>query len=693
MVACGLVALAWIGAGAYAQSDERRQQLSEHIRLGLQARDEHRLDDAAREFESALALAPNVAQLHASLGLVRHRQGTLTPAVESFRRALELKPDLNGVHGLLGFDLLMLGQFEPALGHLEKGEQEDPSNLEVASWLGLAYFETGQLQKAIGVWESVRASKPRDLNVLLYLDKAYKAVIDKLHDDIRQIDPAKAKALGAGEPAAGARGQAKSAPVQHREPIIREQCTQCHRWSPPAILPKKAWLGKIQKMYALANDGMLASLGHPIDKATVEEVVAYFETLSPTDLDTPPWEGDKTDAGLHFQIRALSKVAPGQGVPGTANVRLLELFDDLSGPELIVCDMFSGWVSWADPDAAEPKLEGLARLSNPAHAEAVDLDQDGHMDLLVADLGEVMPSDKEEGSIVWLRRTGDRQFEVIRLIEKIGRVADAQAADFDGDGDLDIVAAEFGWINVGRILYLENLGEKDPQGRPSFKPSTLDDRSGGIHVPIVDLNGDNRPDFLALISQHHETVVAFLNRGGGQFEKKEVFTAPHPHWGTSGIEPADMDGDGDVDVLLTAGDTMDDQVQFKPYQGVSWLENKGSYPFVHHSIGRYYGAIRAEAGDLDSDGDLDVVAVSWLPELTEAKRAAMNLPGVVWFEQTSPGVFTPGVVRNDACDHPTLEVGDIDSDGLLDVITGTAWLGTPPTDRSPLAVEILRQTR
>ena len=191
--------------------------------------------------------------------------------------------------------------------------------------------------------------------------------------------------------------ESKSAPVHHRESVIREQCTQCHRWSPPAILPKKAWLGKIQKMFALANDGMLASLGRPINKATVEEVVRYFETLSPKDLDTPPWLAAKNGRNLRFEHRALRKVAPGQGVPGTSNVRLMELFDDLPGPELVVCDMFSGWVSWADPDAPDSKLEGLARLSNPDHAEAVDLDQDGRMDLLVADLGEVMPSDKGRG--------------------------------------------------------------------------------------------------------------------------------------------------------------------------------------------------------------------------------------------------------------------------------------------------------
>ncbi len=188
------------------------------------------------------------------------------------------------------------------------------------SWLGLAYFETGQHQKAISTWESVRASKPRDLNVLLYLDKAYKAVLGKLHDDIRQIDPAKAKALGvaeaSGEPPAAVGVQTKSAPVHHRERVIREQCTQCHRWSPPAILPKKAWLGKIQKMFALANDGMLASLGRPINKVAVEEVVAYFETLSPADLDTPPWNSNERQTDLRDRNEITFPYHSGLTYPG-----------------------------------------------------------------------------------------------------------------------------------------------------------------------------------------------------------------------------------------------------------------------------------------------------------------------------------------------------------------------------------------
>lgn len=682
-----------------AQTGGGDPKLLEHMRAGVKAREEHRLEDAAREFEAAARIAPHAAEIYANLGLVRHRQGNSTAAIESFQKALDLKPELKGVHGLLGFHLLMLGRVETALEHLEKAEQETPSNPDVNSWLGRAYFESGQYRNAIAKWEAVRKSKPGDLNVLLYLERAYEALLGELREEIFRLDPDRVKAEPGsdkgGGPSTGT-GKAEPArvrldPFRHREPLIRDACTQCHRWSPPGILPRRAWLGKVAKMFGLANDGMLASLGRPIKEVELGEVVAYFETLAPEALETPPWGPATPQPKVKFERTSLRGVAPGEGLPGTANVRLLELFEDVAGPELVVCDMLSGWVSWVDPDALGMKLEGLARLSHPDHVEAVDLDKDGQMDLLVAELGEVMPSDTKAGAVVWLRRTGKRKFEIIQLAENLGRVADAQAADFDGDGDVDVVVAEFGWITVGSILYLENRSERPGSGTPSFAPVTLDDRRGAIHVPVVDLNDDGKPDFLALISQEHETVVAFINRGGGRFDEQEVFTAPHPHWGSSGIEPADLDGDGDLDVLFTNGDTMDDMVRFKPYHGVSWLENRGAYPFVHHRIGRYYGALRAEVGDLDGDGDLDLVATSWLPELDEAKRHSMTLPGVIWYEQVSSGSFQAHVLSDDPCDHPTLEIGDIDGDGRLDVITGTAWLGTPPTDRPAVAVGIWRQ--
>ena len=745
-----------------AQAPAANPKFIEHMRAGLQARKEQRWQDAAREFEAAGRLAPNVAEVWANLGVVRQSQGQMAAAVEAFRKALELKPNLPGVDGFLGYALLMTGRVEAAVSHLERANKEAPGNPRISSWLGLAYLESGDYRRAVAQWEVARRATPKDISVLLYLARAYEGLVgglndelyrldaakarelervaterserpadrtdqrkliekweaarkaqpsdpdaltnlarayqgllDQLYEDIYALDPEKAEAaLGpkveSGAPRVATRPAAISATAAaKREPEIREACTQCHRWPPPAILPKRGWQGKIEKMFSLANVGLLPKFNRPIRNLRLEEVVAYFETLAPEELDTPPW-GPAGDSKLRLEHRTLRGVPPGENLPGTGNVRLVELFPDIRGPELVVCDMLSGWVSWTDPKNPKMGLQGIARLAAPDHAEAVDLDRDGKIDLLVAELGQVMPSDKKLGGVVWLRQTGNRQFEPIRIARNLGRVADAQAADFDRDGDLDVIVAEFGWITVGRILLLENRAEETPGQLPSFTQRTIDDRVGSIHVPVVDLNKDGKPDFVALISQQSEAVVAFINRGKAQFERREIFTAPHPHWGFSGLQMIDFDGDGDLDALVTNGDTMDDMIRFKPYQGISWLENRGSYPWAPHVIARHYGVMRAQAIDLDSDGDMDVVASTWLPELEEAERRKHTLPGVAWYEQVSPGVFEPRILADDHCDRPTLDLGDFDADGRPDIIVGNGWLGKPPTGRPPIAVDIWR---
>src|SRR5207237_8018061 len=127
---------------------------------------------------------------------------------------------------------------------------------------------------------------------------------------------------------------------------------------------------------------------------------------------------------------------------------------------------------------------------------------------------------------------------------------------------------------------------------PVFAPRVLDNRHGATHVPVADLNGDGKPDFVALMSQEHETVVAFLNEGGGRFRKETIYTAPHPSFGSSGIQLVDLDGDGDLDVLYTNGDSLDAPYLLKPYHGVQWLENTGSFPFTHHRLADVYAARR-----------------------------------------------------------------------------------------------------
>jgi hypothetical protein len=361
-------------------------------------------------------------------------------------------------------------------------------------------------------------------------------------------------------------------------------------------------------------------------------------------------------------------------VPVVANVR----FWDLNGDgklEVVVSDMGHGVVLLGDPNGNPGVLTEIAKIPNPDHAEMVDLDQDGRQDLLVADLGDFLPGDHSKGSVVWLRQTGPMTFEKHPLIQGLARTADARAADFDGDGDLDLVVAAFGWHTVGGIFFYENL--TTDWNEPRFEGFTVDARPGGIHVPPVDLNGDGKMDFVALISQQFEHVVAFIaRRRGGGFRPETIFRAPVPVWGSSGIQIVDMDGDDDPDLLMTNGDSLDD-FTIRPFHGVRWFENTGQYPWTQHDLVMMPGVHRAQAADMDGDGDLDVVACAFLPNADHPGFRNLERQGniapftsVGWLEQVSPGVFEPHSLETGKLTHTTLDLGDYDGDGDVDLVVG-----------------------
>jgi hypothetical protein len=182
-------------------------------------------------------------------------------------------------------------------------------------------------------------------------------------------------------------------------------------------------------------------------------------------------------------------------------------------------------------------------------------------------------------------------------------------------------------------------------------------------VVPTDLNKDGRLDFVALISQQHETVVAYLNNGSG-FSQETLYTAPHPNWGSSGMQLVDFDRDGDLDVLVTNGDSFDDYL-LKPYQGIQWLENEGRYPLTAHPLASLAGAHRALAVDLDRDGDLDVVASAMVALVREGVER--TLPSIVWLEQIGPKAFKRHTLEMGMPSHASLDAADYDGDGDIDL--------------------------
>jgi hypothetical protein len=272
------------------------------------------------------------------------------------------------------------------------------------------------------------------------------------------------------------------------------------------------------------------------------------------------------------------------------------------------------------------------------------------------------------GGVYWLRPgETEADWATVPLVEEVGRVCDARPGDFDFDGDIDLIVAEFGWRATGRILLLENNPEGD--GSPRMTPHVIDNRHGTIHVPVTDLNGDGYLDFVALISQEFEVVEFFEGRGDGTFDRQTIYQSDNPGFGSSGIQLADADGDGDLDVLMVNGDSLDTPIA-KPYHGVRWLENRGEFPFVVHEICAMPGAHCIRAADLDADGDLDLAVVAMLPGDALREYPTGTFDSVIWLEQQADGEFVGHSLEQDRCTHAACELIDWDGDGDLDLVAG-----------------------
>ncbi|MEE8147033.1 MAG: VCBS repeat-containing protein [Longimicrobiales bacterium] len=463
-------------------------------------------------------------------------------------------------------------------------------------------------------------------------------------------------------------GTATEGPPGMEEKAVRAICTPCHAFPPPDSLPREAWGPMVYQMKGLAMQGIGAPLSAPgpdIGYAP-DRVIQYYESVAPPSLPAPePWPAADDDSGRFRRHTFRAKAATAE--PLVASVAFLEIDGD-SRPRIVATDMASGLVLSGRPAQADGRLDVLGHVPHPCHSEVADLDGDGRIDLVVADLGGVPPGDYLRGSVVWLQRRPDGSFRSITLADRLPRVADVQVADFDRDGDLDLVVAAFGWRWVGGIYLLEN--RTTDWTRPSFVQRVLDPRPGAIHVPVADLNGDGHPDFVALIAQQHETVVAFLNDGEGGFTRETIDTAPHAACGSSGLSLVDFDRDGDLDALVTNGDMLDDFL-IKPYHGIRWLENQGGFPWVPHLLAGLPGVSRARAADLDGDGDLDVVACAFVAfrEGSDPPATLGDPASLVWLEQTEPGRFERHTLER-AGHHVSLDVGDYDGDGDLDLVVG-----------------------
>ncbi|QDU06983.1 FG-GAP repeat domain-containing protein [Gimesia aquarii] len=354
------------------------------------------------------------------------------------------------------------------------------------------------------------------------------------------------------------------------------------------------------------------------------------------------------------------------GLPLITNVQILDFNGD-GHNDVIACDAGRGTVSLFTNQGKETWQEEvlLRDLAAPAHATVVDIDQDGDQDIIVSILGNLLPDDRVIGRVELYER---KENEYVRhvILDDVRRVADVQPGDFDGDGDLDLAVAVFGYSR-GAVLWLEN------RGNLQFRDHELLRAPGTIHVPVADLDGDGDLDIAAIVSQDEEELWAFENLGKGKFKKRRLWMTINLDLGSAGLISADLDQDGDQDLILPAGDNLEDLDAYpQPYHGCLWFENKGNWKFEPHRISHLGGTYAADVGDLDGDGDLDVVLVSMTNDWYDPNTAS-----VVWLENDGKQNFQTWQIDNNPIHLVTVAVGDLNGNGQDDIVAGGLNLRKP----------------
>ncbi|MCP4170571.1 MAG: VCBS repeat-containing protein [Fuerstiella sp.] len=436
-------------------------------------------------------------------------------------------------------------------------------------------------------------------------------------------------------------------------------CGDCHAYPAPDTLPKGLWEAEVKRGFGFYADSGRADLHVPV----VSEVVRYYDSHAPAEQRLQiPGEVSRSSS-VRFEKQII------QAPDTNSSAAIADILH--SDNSLFLSDMKNGQILKVDLQDPDDMPTVVATAENPCQLDSLKVGADGKNRLLVSDLGSFLPGDHADGRVLLVDPAGG---STVVLAEKLGRVADARFADLTGDGRLDIVVAEFGWRKTGRLLLLERITPSNAAiSADSFRMRVLDDRHGASHVPIVDLDGDGDLDLIVLFSQEHERIVAFINDGHGEFRKDDVYAADRPDYGSSCISVDDMDSDGDVDILYVNGDSMDSHM-LKSCHSVQWLENDGNSKFSHHHIDQLPGAYGVSTGDMDNDGDRDIVAVT----MTWWYDVPFN--SVVWFEQLDEKKFVRHNLDLSPAQHATLEVGDFDGDGDSDIAVGefeTRSVATP----------------
>ena len=360
------------------------------------------------------------------------------------------------------------------------------------------------------------------------------------------------------------------------------------------------------------------------------------------------------DLGETRQVSFDYQVDDGQGGAATATVTITvdgaadpltaadDVIDGLGSPDIV----FGNWTApgssaWINDDSGQ--FTSTAQALDAANTYDVrlgDLDGDGDLDAFAVNFNG--PNQ------VWTNN-GDGTFAAGQAIGGAVENRSAALGDVDNDGDLDAVVAVKGTSQNKLLL---NQGNAQGGAEGTFADAGINlGGSAAWDVELADFDGDGDLDaFFAYQGANR----MWVNRGGAQGGQVGTFDPGAQAFGggdTRDIELADMDGDGDLDIVAaTFGGG--NQVFF----------NEGAAGFV--DSGQSLGTAMTrdiELGDLDGDGDLDMY------------EANHNQPDQIWFNQGGDqggveGTFVVSARTLGSSASWDVALTDIDRDGDVDAV-------------------------
>lgn len=319
----------------------------------------------------------------------------------------------------------------------------------------------------------------------------------------------------------------------------------------------------------------------------------------------------------------------------------------------------------------------------------LDVDGDGDLDLV-----EATTTVFQDGLLLQ-EQTAPWEFEERTFLPDLEDVDHIEPADFDGDGDQDLVMSQA----PGQIIVVEN------QGVGTFAvASTVVPTQGLVDFEVVDVNRDGRLDLVGISpgpmtslwvenagsfvfnvfdlpsmaeAQSKELRLADVNGdsvddlvltrsdGAVDLHLSDVSLGAVPYGDASApihavtpeaedVTVADLDGDGDGDLVLAT-----------VVDGIYRLENIGFDSFgaieqvVAPIAGGFQGTRAIEAIDLDGDEDLDILCVTVDGRVT-------------WLKGDGTGSLEPRILdASGAIARGEAHAADMDADGDLDVLVAT----------------------